>query len=103
MCRCDGRCTTPCQLLQYRPAEGCTIHGIGTRTELVDEHEGVGGREPQNLAEVSQVCAEGRQTGLDRLLISDVGVDVIEDRNPTLRGDWRRDPRLQHCREESDG
>src|ERR1700682_4957677 len=44
--------------------------------------------------QVLEMRAKGRETGEDRLLIADVGVDVIEYRYPGTESDRRGDSRL---------
>ena len=52
------------------------------RAELVDENQRVFGRRAEHFGEILDVRAEGRQARQDRLLVADVGVDVVEDGDP---------------------
>src|SRR6266404_2615838 len=66
------------------------------------------GRGAQYFGEVLEMCAERRKAGQDRLLVSNVGVDVVENRDSRSRIDRSWNPRLhqggkqtqrleQHC------
>src|ERR1700682_3185052 len=52
-----------------------------------------GGR-AEHFNQVLEMRAEGRETGEDRLLVADIGVDVVEYRDPGTESDGRGDPRL---------
>jgi hypothetical protein len=58
--------------------------------------------EPENLGEILQMRAERRQARLDRLLVSDIGERVVEDRDAALRTDRRRDSGLRQRRQQTD-
>ena len=51
------------------------------RAELVDQHKRVLRRGAEYLGQVLQMRAEGGEAREDRLLVSDIGVDVVEDRD----------------------
>src|SRR5258706_8431065 len=52
------------------------------------------GRGAQYFGEVLEMCAERRKAGQDRLLVSNVGVDVVENRDSRAHIDRRWNPRL---------
>src|SRR6267378_1280439 len=52
-----------------------------------------GGR-AEYFDQILEMGAECRETGEDRLLVSDVGVDVVEYRDPGTESDGRGDSRL---------
>src|ERR1700694_2815587 len=53
----------------------------------------------EHLDQILEVGAEGREAREDRLLVADVGVDVVEYRDPGTEGDGRGDSRLNQRRE----
>src|SRR5687768_16008230 len=52
------------------------------------------GRGAQHLHEVPEMRAEGRKASQNGLLVADIGVDVVEDRDPRSRCNRRRNTGL---------
>src|SRR4029453_16961359 len=75
---------------------------IGAGAELVDEHERLWRRGNQNLTEILEMRAERRETRLDRLLVTDVGKQVVEDGDAASGGDRRGHSGLHERRDERD-
>ena len=98
--RGDRRRPTARELLEDRATERCPLEGIGAGTEFVHEDERVGRRLLEDRGQVLEVRAERRQRGLEALLVTDVGEDVVEAGQRALRPHGRGDPGLQHQRAE---
>src|SRR5439155_24291438 len=82
------------QRLKNGSAQCRSFDWICAGPELVDENERVFSRRAEHLREILDVRAEGRQARKDRLLVADVGVDVVDDGDPGS-GIYRRwNPRL---------
>ena len=73
--------------LQNRHSQGCTFLRVGTCAQLVQKQQVFPLHLPQNLHNVSHMGREGGQTLLNALLVSDVSVDILIDRQ---FGVWRR-------------
>jgi hypothetical protein len=99
---CDGESTTRGQFLEDRASEGCAFAWIGTCAELVHQHQGISRGALEDLSKISQVRTEGRETRLDRLLVADVGEDVVEQCDTTLRTHGCRNAGLRQSGDEAE-
>ena len=98
----DGERAAGGEILEDRPAERRALRGIGARSELVDQHERIGRRVTQDLAEVLDVRAERREARLDRLLVTDVGEHVVESWDAAAGADGCRHARLRERRQKAE-
>jgi len=81
--------------------EPTSLRRVGSRTHLVQKHQCRHGQVLCHLDDRGQVGREGGQVGCDRLLVSDVGVDALEDRELAARGHRDVQAALGHQREQA--
>src|SRR5206468_5393323 len=80
-----------------------TLGGVGARSHLVEEDESRAIEVARHLYDRRQVRGEGRQVGRDRLLVTDVGVDLPEDRQPAPDRGGDVEAALRHEAQETYG
>src|SRR5687767_11825542 len=76
---CDRHRSPRGQRLEYRASQRGTFDWIGARSELVDQNERPARRRIENFGEILQVRAESGKARENRLLVTDVGEDVVDD------------------------
>ena len=87
---------------QRRRRERGTFGRIGSAAHLVEQDQRRIVRLVQDPAEHSDVRAEGRKAGGDRLSVADVGIEAPEHRQSAPRGERRNDPTLGQGSRETD-
>ncbi len=96
----DRERATRRERFENRAAQRRAFDWIGAGAQLVDENERVLGSGAQHLGEVLEMRAECREAGQDGLLVSDISVDIVEDRDPRSHINRRRNPGLHQRGEE---
>ena len=99
----DSVCASLVQFAEYGLCDGSTCRRFGSGSELVYEHERLVVGLFQHVLHVLKEGAVGTQVVVDRLVVSDVHHDAVEDHEfGCLRCRYQHTP-LEHVLEESDG
>ena len=100
----DHAVTPPAeQTLEDRLGDGPADDRLGSRPELVDQHQRAARSARQHVLHVQQVRRIGRQVVVDRLLVADVDENALEDRQFRDLGDRNRKPALEHVLHDARG
>ena len=77
----DQQRTAVQQILDHRSGEGGPFLRIGSRSELVQQHERTIGRSFENALEPHEIGGESRKMLEETLIIADQDVQRVDDRN----------------------
>ena len=91
------------QLLEQRAGERRALGRVGAGAEFVQQDEGLRAGGLDDPHDVGHVRGEGGERLLDRLLIADVGEDVVEDGDARAGLGGHGQSSLGHQAEQSDG
>jgi len=91
------------ELLQHRLREGRSLVRVRAGAGLVDQDERVLPDRGEHVTEVGDVRAEGGQVVLDRLLVPNVGHNLVEERERGVRRHRKGQSVGEHQREEANG
>jgi hypothetical protein len=101
MTGCDDRRSTLSEVVDDGDAERAAFDRVGTRSDLVQQQQGRHRQVSIHGRDVRDSCRERAQTGVDRLLVADVGEERAEDRQPRPFCRRHVKPRLRHDRQQS--
>ena len=91
------------QLLQQRAGQRRALGRVGTGAEFVQQDEGLRAGGLDDAHDVGHVRREGGERLFDRLLVADVGEDVVEDGDARAGLGGHGQSGLGHQAEQSDG
>src|SRR5512136_1830050 len=86
---------------QDSPAQSRAFAWVSVGTQLVQQHEALCRGSIDDLYDVPYVPAKGGKGLLDALLITDVGIHAVKNRNTAFRLSWNGQAGLRHQTQKS--
>ncbi|MBT9149745.1 MAG: hypothetical protein DDT28_01180 [Dehalococcoidia bacterium] len=92
----DDQCSLRQEVKQDRPRQSGSLVGVGTGSQFIQEHQAPPGRGLNDAHHIADVPTESGEGLLDALFITDIGENVVEDRDAALLRSGNGHARLSH-------